>query len=199
MGFSQYNVFYGIIVVFQLAVMVFGIVGLASTQKGWASASQLGITLSLGWQGVCLSQGGSSVCINYDKLTTGSLGSEETDDFNDFQHGGIAAVIGSILLMISGLAAIVLLTLAIFKVAEKTALYVAGTLITIIGSIVACTICWIVWIAITGNARSDSTADPDYALYLVAISTGLNFLSLVGVIYLSRFVYRSGYENIAGT
>jgi len=170
----HFHIFPAIIAGLQVVALVFGIVGVASTGKGWASAS--GGTF--GWQQVCSDF--YDLCVD---LPSG-----------DAKTGGEAGGAGSIIALILAIGIIILMGLATFGIGHVHHYYTV-TAILLFLQLLAVTICWIIWVALTHQTLEDSDADPAYAFYLLCV--GVTLVNIVcGCLLGWARKQHQGYTNL---
>eukprot|EP01090_Pellita_catalonica_P018830 TRINITY_DN6203_c0_g1_i1.p1 TRINITY_DN6203_c0_g1~~TRINITY_DN6203_c0_g1_i1.p1 ORF type:complete len:192 (-),score=16.21 TRINITY_DN6203_c0_g1_i1:78-653(-) len=137
---------------------IFCIVGLASSDEGWAKNDGNGIDVTMGWERGCAKTDGS-FC----------------DDLEDSdQAGGAFAFLGCFIAMICSLIICVLIVIAVLGAFGMAPVY---KIVVGVGSglcyLIGCILCssWIIWLAATSNTRDNADLDPDYAFGLAIVAT----------------------------
>eukprot|EP01089_Gocevia_fonbrunei_P008008 TRINITY_DN1952_c0_g1_i1.p1 TRINITY_DN1952_c0_g1~~TRINITY_DN1952_c0_g1_i1.p1 ORF type:complete len:175 (-),score=33.00 TRINITY_DN1952_c0_g1_i1:38-562(-) len=132
---------------FLFVAFIFCIVGAASDDEGWCKND----TFDVGWKRGCVSHVG---CASLE---------------NDLEDAGNAAIAGSIIGILGTFVAFCVCVVCGIGIFQVITAIVGAVLSLVTGLVVA--LCWILWVGISSDERSDFDLDPDYAFALSIIAS----------------------------
>eukprot|EP01089_Gocevia_fonbrunei_P020071 TRINITY_DN733_c0_g1_i3.p1 TRINITY_DN733_c0_g1~~TRINITY_DN733_c0_g1_i3.p1 ORF type:complete len:198 (-),score=27.47 TRINITY_DN733_c0_g1_i3:35-628(-) len=172
---------------------IVAIVGVASTEKDWASVEYNEVKYTFGWQGACTVSHGNEICFKYKDIDSIS------SIFKDIEGGGQAAVAGSSLVLAASIILFCLVAALIFfshhSRARLLTLIIGGLLVV---TLVITTLTWIIYVGKTNSAYKDISDEIKYgaAFVLTVINTVALFIATILAFVSFGFAARGGYSSL---